>query len=317
MTTLRESQGHPEHSRGTTAGTALDGLKRKRPEWQPWLAVVEEVLREAGTSEWDAAVPADIGLGAEAHGAKVDRHTIPLLAGATLSVQTSAVRRILKRLIGIASRSGTPKMATLESALDADLDLLALFEASLCQDSDRIKDMAVRCHADADAFQGVIALASVPLLYACTRRWASSIPESWVEGYCSVCGSWPAFAEVRGIERSRYFRCGRCGGAWHARPLQCPYCAMHDHDELVSLVPEKTGSQAQIDACTHCRGYVKVFSTLQGCPPGTVMLEDLASVALDIAAMEQGYSRPSGAGYPLEATVIDKVAPRRFFAWNA
>lgn len=292
-----------------TADAALDGLKRQRPEWGPWLAVVEEVLREAGTSEWDAAVPAGAGM--------APQPTIPLLAGAALNVQASAVRRLLKRLIRIASRSGTPKMATLESAMDADLDVLSLFEASLRQDSDRIKEMAARCHADADAFQGVIALASVPALYACARRLASSIPESWVEGYCAVCGAWPAFAEVRGIERSRFFRCGRCGGAWHARPLQCPYCAMGDHDALVSLVPEKPGAQSAIDACTRCLGYVKVFTTLQGCAPGAVMLEDLASVALDIAAMDQGYSRPSGAGYPLAATAIDTAAPRRFFAWNA
>jgi FdhE protein len=290
-----------------TAGTDLSGLKRQRPEWAPWLALVEEVLREAGTSEWDGAVPADASL----------RPTIPLLAGASLTVQTRAVRGLLNRLLRTASLGGTPKMTTLASALDGELDVLTLFEASLCQDTDRIKEAAARRGVDAEAFQGVIALAAVPLLHACSRRWASSVPESWVEGYCSVCGSWPVFAEVRGIERSRYFRCGRCDGAWHARPLQCPYCAMGDHHALVSLVPETTGSQALIEACTRCFGYVKVFTTLQGCPPGTVMLEDLSSVALDIAAMEQGYFRPSGAGYPLGVTVTDKAASRRFFAWNA
>jgi FdhE protein len=301
-----------------TAGTDLNGLKRQRPEWGPWLALVEEVLREAGTSGWDAAVPADVSLAAGAQHAKTAQQpTIPFLAGATLTVQTSSVRRIVKRLIAVASRGGTPKMATLESALDGNPDLLTLFQASLCQDGDRIKDWAARGNVDADAFQAVIALAAVPLLHACNRRWAPSIAESWVEGYCSVCGSWPAFAEVRGIERSRHFRCGRCDGAWHARPLQCPYCGMRDHEALVSLVPEETGSQGLIEACTRCLGYVKVFTTLQGCPPGMVMLEDLSSVALDIAALEKGYSRPSGAGYPLEVTVADKAAPRRFFAWNA
>jgi formate dehydrogenase maturation protein FdhE len=92
---------------------------------------------------------------------------------------------------------------------------------------------------------------------------------------------------------------------------------MDEHDALVSLVPEKAGSQDLIDACTHCLGYVKVFPRLQGCPSAAVMLEDLGSVALDIAAMEQGYSRPSGAGYPLHARLVETAVPRRFFAWNA
>lgn len=290
------------------SGTAVNGLKRQRPEWAPWLAVIEESLRESETPSWDGAVPASDG----AHPA-----TVPLLAGAALSLQPSAVRRFLERLIRIASLGGSSKMATLHRALDADVDMLALFTASLCQDSARVKDVAADSGADAEALQAVVALLSVPFLQACNRRWTPSIAKSWVEGYCPVCGAWPAFTEVRGIERRRYFRCGRCGGEWHAHLLQCPYCAMRNHDELVALVPEKDGSQAAIDACKRCLGYVKTFTKLQGCPPGVVMLEDLASVELDVAALELGYARPAGAGYPLDVRATDNGAARRFFAWKA
>jgi FdhE protein len=286
---------------------ALTGLKRQRPEWEPWLDVVEEILREAGAPAWDAAVPPS----------DAQRPTVPLLAGATLTLQTRPVRRVLERLIKIASRTGTPKMVTLKAARYADAEMLPLFTAALCQDSDRIKAIAAGSGADAEAFQAVAAVLPVPLLHACNRQWASSISGSWVEGYCPVCGSLPAFAELRGIERSRYFRCGRCGGAWHARALYCPYCAMSDHEELVSLVPENGGSNAVIDACKRCLGYVKTFTRLQGCSPATVMLDDLASVDLDVAVLEQGYRRPSGPGYPLAITVTEKAAARRTFAWNS
>jgi FdhE protein len=287
---------------------ALNSLKRERPEWKPWLAVVEEILCEAAAPEWDTAVPA----GANGH-----QPVTPLLAGATLPLQASSIRRLLKRLIRIASRSGTPKMTTLAAVLRADLDVLTLFTASLCQDIDRVTQVAAVSGADAEALQAVAVLVPVPFLQACNRRWASSIPASWVEGYCPVCGSWPAFAEVRGIERSRYFRCGRCGGEWHSQTLSCPYCARSDHNELVALVPGKDNSPAVIEACKRCLGYVKTFTRLQGCPPGTVMLEDLGSVALDVAALGQGYGRPAGAAYPLDVTVEDKDPRRRFFAWNA
>ena len=94
-------------------------------------------------------------------------------------------------------------------------------------------------------FKPSSALLPVPFLQACNRRWASSISESWVEGYCPVCGSWPAFAEVRGIERSRYFRCGRCGGEWHARALCVPVTARRAiMTSSSALVPEKAGSNA-------------------------------------------------------------------------
>jgi FdhE protein len=276
-----------------TAGTDLNVLKRQRPEWMPWLAVVEEALREAATSEWDGAVPADVTL----------RPTIPLLAGATVRVQPSSVRRSLKRLIRTASLGGTAKLASLDSRIDADLDLLALFKASLCQDGDHIKEVAAARGADPDAFHAVIALLAVPFLQRCGNRWRSSIPGSWVETYCPLCGSWPAFAEERGIERSRFYRCGRCGGEWHAQCLSCPYCTLTDHDGLVSLVPESGRSHGVIESCTRCLGYVKTFTRLQGCPPATVLLDDLASVDLDAAAFTRGYSRPSGAGYALDVTV--------------
>jgi FdhE protein len=288
-------------------GTALTGLKRQRPEWEPWLAVVEHILDEVGSRTWDEIVPA---------AADTRETTAPLLAGATLALPTSAIRRVFERTIRIASRSGTPAMATLRSALNRELDVLTLFKASVCQDGDAVKDVATIRGIDAGALQAVAALVAVPFLHACRHHWTSSISESWVEGYCPVCGAWPAFAEVRGIERSRCFRCGRCGGAWHSRLLHCPYCTLHDHDELVSLVPEREGSHSVIDACKRCLGYVKTFTRLQACPPDTVMLEDLTSVDLDIAALEQGFARPIGAGYPLEVIVTDNGAPRRFFGWK-
>jgi hypothetical protein len=46
------------------------------------------------------------------------------------------------------------------------------------------------------------------------------------------------------------------------------------------------------------------------------MLEDLASVDLDVAAVENGFARPSGQGYALGVTVTDNGAKRRFFAWK-
>ena len=300
----------------TTSAATVDRLRRDRPEWAPWLAVVDEIARETSSHRWDTAVLAELqppGL------------AVPLLAGSTLAVSRRAVRRLFERLVRAASRDGTAKMQSLEAAFHFEFDVLALFSLALSQD-DGLSEMAIACGADAEAFQAVAALLPVPFLHAVYRRHASTMPVSWTEGYCPVCGSWPAFAEVRGIERSRHFRCGRCGSEWHARALSCPYCATDDHDELVTLAPDSSafspGAGADkeapgvIEACRRCRGYVKTFTRLQGSPPHGVMLEDLASVALDVAALGQGYTRPSAAGYALGATITDDGA-RRFLSWRS
>ena len=272
--------------------TDSQALERRHPEWRPWLAVIEEVLTETANRKWDALVPVR---SEKQHG------KIPLLADAVVRIDDRVAGRLLDQLLRTACRSGSPKLATLEAARRADP--LTLFEAALCRQSDRLEQAAALLYADPEALQAVAALVPIPFLHACNRRWASLKSESWMEGYCPVCGAWPTFAEVRGIERSRYFRCGRCGGEWQAQCLFCPYCGMTDHRELASLVPEKSGASGVIDACNRCLGYVKTFTTLQGSPPAKVLLDDLASVEFDIAAVERGYRRPKGSGYPLNVSV--------------
>jgi FdhE protein len=282
---------------------AVDGLRRTRPEWTPWLAVVEEALHDTHDQRWERVVP------------PLEEDTRrPLLDRATIVLDERSARDLLARLLEAAARSGTPKMATLEAARRADLDVPALFAASVCQDRDRISEVAAASGADVEAFQAVAALLAVPFLQACNRRWSSPLTASFTEGYCPICGSWPALAEIRGIERNRYLRCGRCGAEWLSRVLLCAYCGNTDHDHLATLVPEGPDSNGSIEACRRCRTYLKVFTRLQGSRPADVMLQDLASVDFDVAALEQGYGRPVHPGRGIVVTVAT-TAPH-VLPWN-
>ncbi len=295
-----------------TTASRLGELKRQRPEWTPWLSVIEQVLDELegpSSAIWTASVP---------DSADAARHaSVPRLIGAHIALPTTPAQRFVERLFRTASHGGTSEMASLADAIPAREDLGPLFRASLCHDHEGLAEMAARYGADVAAFQAVAALAAVPFLQACNGRWSSSIPQGWVEEYCWICGTWPAFVEVRGIERSRHYRCGRCGSGWHAEGLSCPYCSNTDHRELLSLVPDVPGAAATIEACKRCLGYVKVFNRLQGCSSSAVIVEDLSSVALDIAALEQGYRRPASVGYQLDVTVIEAEKPRGFLVWNS
>jgi FdhE protein len=278
----------------TAVDSGLPELARRHPEWKPWLAVIEEILREAADARWDALVPTHID---RPHG------KAPLLAGASLVVDEDSVRRVLEGLIRIGRRSRTPQMGTVERAVRAGVDISNLFALGLRHDAEGLARTAAEIDADPAGLQAIITLLPVPFLQACHRRWAAAIDRNWSEGYCSLCGAWPALAEVRGIERSRYLRCGRCGAEWESHVLSCPYCRTINHEELVTLVPENGRANAVVDACRRCRGYVKTLTRLQGSPPAGVHLDDLATVDLDIAALEQKYERPGGTGYPLTVTV--------------
>ena len=285
-------------------------LERRFPEWSPWLAVIDEVLREAADNKWEALVPKPPA---------PQEMKVPLLSGVALNLEPAVVGAWSERLLRSARQSGAPKMAALDGAKLPRLSAVDLFKPSLCQNWQTLRETAAEIAVDADALQAVAALVPVPFLQACHRRWRQLVSPSWSEGYCPICGAWPALAEVRGIERSRYLRCGRCGASWQSRCLCCCYCGMTDHEKLVSLVPEKSGINAVIEACQRCHGYVKAFTTLQGSAPIKIMVDDLASVDLDIAALELGYRRPAGAGYALDVTIVSQpnLSKERVASWNS
>ena len=266
---------------------ALAELERRTPEWQPWLAVVAHVLREAENKAWAAAVP-DIG-DRTAAGA-------PLLAQAVIRIDRASLEPFVCRL-----QSGVAD--SVEAQARVRRAALTVFERALEADHAGLMRLASELGLDTDAFAARAALAPVPFLHACRAQWTARITEQWSEGYCPVCGAWPAFAEVRGVERTRHLRCGRCGCGWQTSCLLCPYCGTTDHDALQSLVVESSVPPSTIEVCKRCNGYVKAFSTLQASPPASVILTDLSTAELDFSVLRRGCHRTSGLGRSLAVTL--------------
>jgi FdhE protein len=269
----------------------LQNLRSDHPEWDPWLAVVDRALEEANNSRWESFVPTVSRRQTQA----------PVLAETAIALPIGLLEDWTKRLFRSAAAGGTAEMATLRAAAKSAAEAVQLFRAALCQDIEKLRQIAQDSGANARAFQGVAELLPIPFLQACGRHLAPR-EQFWMEGYCPTCGAWPVFAEIRGIERARYLRCGRCGDEWQIHWLQCPFCGESDHQQLLSLVPQKGDARA-IEACNRCEGYIKSFTTLQGADRLAVLVNDLASIDLDIAAVEQGYNRPPGPGYSLNVTV--------------
>jgi formate dehydrogenase maturation protein FdhE len=69
----------------------------------------------------------------------------------------------------------------------------------------------------------------------------------------------------------------------------------------------------KVELCNSCKGYVKGLTTVRPLAPWAVLLDDLLSVPLDVAALERGYQRPDRPGYALEARL---TARRRVPLWR-
>src|SRR5262249_36248147 len=148
----------------TAVDPGLPELARRHPEWKPWLAVIEEILREAADPRWDALVPTHM-----------DRPNgkAPLLAGAPLVVDQDSVRRVLEGLIRIGRHSRTAQMGSVQRAVRAGVDISHLFALCLCHDAEGLARTAAAIDADPAGLQAIITLLPVPFLQACHRRWAA------------------------------------------------------------------------------------------------------------------------------------------------
>ena len=145
---------------------------------------------------------------------------------------------------------------------------------------------------------------AMPMLQTCWRVWAERVPTDWTYGYCPVCGGWPALAEIRGLDGARHLRCGCCGSDWRTEWLRCPFCGERDHERLGSLVSPDRRERQTIEVCEGCRGYVKTITTLAPLRPEHVVVEDLATLVLDVAALERGYRRPAARGHEVAVSVV-------------
>jgi FdhE protein len=289
----------------TTSGSRLlTALDAEHPEWRPLLAVIKEGLREAERTQWARFVPA------LEHSGRGGR---PLLDGAVINVAPRLVERWVRHILGVATAAGTEVEPLARRVAEGWLDPLLLFESAVCQDIDRFHEVALVEEDYYGLLRGLASLIAMPMLQSCRRAWAERVPTDWAYGYCPICGGWPALAEKRGLGGARHLRCGCCGGDWRTEWLRCPFCGEGDHEKLGSLVAPDKMERETIEVCDGCSGYVKTMTTLNPIPPEHVVLEDLATVVLDIAALERGYRRPAAKGHDVAVGVIAASSRLRDF----
>jgi FdhE protein len=272
-------------------------VRRDNPESEAWLGLLEAALGENENSAmWDAAVPRP---------AAERPVKAPVLAHARVTLDGRAARAWVRRLLQL-SPSVNPRR----------IDGLALLEAALCHDDARIDALAATGGAEPHTLRVLGQMAALPLLQACARGLASELPATWWEGYCPLCGAWPAVAEYTGLERKRRLRCGRCGTGWTIPLLRCVFCDETGHDNLGYLTPEAGEQTRKIEVCHTCKGYVKGFTTVRALAPWAILLDDLTTVPLDVAALERGYRRPERPGYALEARIAARQRTLLGFAFG-
>ena len=244
------------------------------------------------------------------------RQGVPLLHDEPASVDVHYAADLFSRLVNALLERPDADLQTrlgplVAAATSGGLDPERLFAEAFVQHHSHLAEMAIQAGIDHDLLWTLASRAVAPVLRAyaehllpLVERLDDGSPDgaTWDRGYCPVCGAWPLLRELRGIELAAYLRCSACGSGWRSRRLFCPYCGTDDFRQLRSLQVE--GEQRfRIGVCERCKGYLKVGNAFDPPPAELVPLDDLASVQLDVAAIERGYQRPAGTGFVLELAV--------------
>jgi FdhE protein len=188
---------------------------------------------------------------------------------------------------------------------------MGLTAAAMRQNTGEIAAVAATAGLDPHPLISVAHFAALPLLRASGRALQQRALQHWPHGYCPVCAGWPTLAERRGLDRSRWLRCGRCAGEWEIEWLICAYCGERNHERLGSLVNEDAGELHKVETCSSCRGYLKSTACLQALSPLELVLVDLETIELDLVALNRDYRRPAESGFNLEVQLNHDASGRR------
>src|SRR5579863_2518111 len=115
--------------------------------------------------------------------------------------------------------------------------------------------------------------------------------DGYIHSLCPFCNRKPGLAVLRqqGDGARRSLMCSFCLAEWEFRRIVCPGCGEEDNAKL----PVYTASDfdyVRVECCDTCHGYLKAVDlTKNGL--AEPMVDEMAAAALDLWALEHGYSK--------------------------
>jgi FdhE protein len=220
---------------------------------------------------------------------------VPLLRGERVSVDIAGIRSLLLDLCReVGQQPGRAAAATeIATAIgQGALDVAELVQAVLEGRADAVRERAAALGLDDQLLCTLLRFSLFPALEQLAAQLAPlRALVIWQHGYCPTCGSWPLLGEYRGLEQTRFLRCGLCATGWPLDRLLCPFCGCRDHQQLGYLHIEDD-MQKRAATCEQCRCYNKTLATLVPIPPIELAVDDLTTIHLDMIALEHGYLAP-------------------------
>ena len=139
--------------------------------------------------------------------------------------------------------------------------------------------------------EGFLARAFLQPYAEFTRQRSEIRWEGYTGCVCPFCGRKPGVGVLRpmGDGGQRSLICSFCQAEWTFRRIICANCGEEDHHKL----PVYSAAQfehVRVECCDHCKRYLKTVDLTQSGLADPVV-DELASIPLDLWARERGYEK--------------------------
>jgi hypothetical protein len=140
---------------------------------------------------------------------------------------------------------------------------------------------------DAVGLESVLQQAMRPFLTrAGDAVMARSDLAAWKRGFCPLCGGEPDLAVITAAA-DRLLICARCAARWPFDQITCPFCLNSDRTRITSFASRD--GQYRIYACDMCERYLKAYDARRATRPVMPVVDGVATLPLDAAAIQKGY----------------------------
>lgn len=141
--------------------------------------------------------------------------------------------------------------------------------------------------AEVAGLEPLLQQAMRPFLTRCAEAvTARTTFQGWTHGNCPICGGEPDFSVITPAA-DRLLICARCTVRWPFDQLACPFCLNADRSRITSFATRD--GMYRLNGCDVCERYVKAFDARNARRAVMPVVDAIATLPLDAAAVQRGY----------------------------
>jgi formate dehydrogenase maturation protein FdhE len=290
---VADSGGRPPRpARGDTREAAeLRALKEQHPELGDAVDMHLELIELQRRIQGRVPLPW-LELNAEI----LTRHNAearPILRFETIPLELTDLRLMVRQTADVLRRHGALDEADYQKVQTVGRDMTLVTVVAQWYRSGAERHVAVvgvpAASPEVDTvLDQVLTLAMRPFLSRCAEVLQQRPDLSvWIHSHCPLCGGEPDFSVITPAAE-RHLICSRCALRWKFEPLTCPYCRNSDRSLITSFAT--TDGQYRVYACDVCHRYLKAYDGRRATRPVMPVVDGVATLPLDAAAIQRGYT---------------------------